>query len=80
MNEFVRVFNSQFGVTATPRLRQGIDIDARCGQLKAVVQKKEQEQLEVESENAMLKLKNVPNEHELASFVSKSEPGQSATG
>ena len=62
-------------------MRQGIDIDAICGQLKAAVQKKEQEQLEVESENAMLKLKNVPNEHELASLiVSNIEPGRSVTG
>lgn len=33
VDEFCRIL-SQYGVTATPRTRRGIDIDAGCGQLK----------------------------------------------
>uniref|UniRef100_A0A7S1DYM6 Radical SAM core domain-containing protein n=1 Tax=Hemiselmis andersenii TaxID=464988 RepID=A0A7S1DYM6_HEMAN len=35
---FVEVL-AEYGVTATPRVRRGIDIDAGCGQLKSKVQK-----------------------------------------
>ena len=41
VNEFVNVLEKEFGITATPRMRRGIDIDAGCGQLKAAVKKKE---------------------------------------
>eukprot|EP00978_Attheya_sp_CCMP212_P048958 scaffold598221_cov55-Attheya_sp.AAC.1 len=41
VNIFVQVLADEFGVSATPRVRRGIDINAGCGQLKAEVQKKE---------------------------------------
>eukprot|EP00559_Dactyliosolen_fragilissimus_P003556 CAMPEP_0184861382 /NCGR_PEP_ID=MMETSP0580-20130426/6082_1 /TAXON_ID=1118495 /ORGANISM="Dactyliosolen fragilissimus" /LENGTH=405 /DNA_ID=CAMNT_0027358859 /DNA_START=27 /DNA_END=1244 /DNA_ORIENTATION=- len=38
VNQFIHVFLEQeFGISATPRVRRGIDIDAGCGQLKAQV-------------------------------------------
>lgn len=42
VNDFVQVLNSEFGISATPRVRRGIDIDAGCGQLKAKIQKHDQ--------------------------------------
>uniref|UniRef100_A0A6T8J7A6 Radical SAM core domain-containing protein n=1 Tax=Proboscia inermis TaxID=420281 RepID=A0A6T8J7A6_9STRA len=38
---FVKVLVEEFGISATPRVRRGIDINAGCGQLKAKVMKKE---------------------------------------
>ena len=57
MNDFVRVLDKEFGITATPRVRRGIDIDAGCGQLKAAVKKKEEkEQTERMKEEGSLKV------------------------
>ena len=39
VDEFIRVLG-EYGVTATPRTRRGIDIDAGCGQLKAELLKR----------------------------------------
>jgi len=41
VHEFVDVLSREFGITATPRVRRGIDINAGCGQLTAAVKKKE---------------------------------------
>lgn len=41
VHRFVEVLEKEFGISATPRMRRGIDIDAGCGQLKASVKKKE---------------------------------------
>ena len=38
---FVEVLENEFGISATPRMRRGIDIDAGCGQLTTSVKKKE---------------------------------------
>lgn len=38
---FVKVLESEFSISATPRMRRGIDIDAGCGQLKATIKKRE---------------------------------------
>ncbi|EED91627.1 predicted protein, partial [Thalassiosira pseudonana CCMP1335] len=35
VHRFVEVLEKEFGISATPRMRRGIDIDAGCGQLKA---------------------------------------------
>jgi 23S rRNA (adenine2503-C2)-methyltransferase len=57
VNDFVRVLDKEFGITATPRVRRGIDIDAGCGQLKAAVKKKEEkEQTERMKEEGSLKV------------------------
>ena len=40
VNKFCSVLMDEFGISATPRMRRGIDIDAGCGQLKAEVVKK----------------------------------------
>ena len=45
VQNFVNVLDKEFGISATPRMRRGIDIDAGCGQLKASVKKKEDLQL-----------------------------------
>jgi len=44
VQRFQEVLEKEFGVSATPRMRRGIDIDAGCGQLKASVKKKELEE------------------------------------
>ena len=41
MRRFVEVLEKEFGISATPRMRRGIDINAGCGQLTASVKKKE---------------------------------------
>ena len=41
VQNFVSVLEKEFGISATPRMRRGIDIDAGCGQLKASVKKKD---------------------------------------
>merc|ERR1712151_266732 len=43
VDQFIYVLENEFGLTATPRVRRGIDIDAGCGQLKATIQKKEKQ-------------------------------------
>ena len=69
VNEFVNVLDKEFGITATPRVRRGIDIDAGCGQLKAAVKKKEKkekdEQLQIKIEKSSSALE------ELQSFTEK---------
>ncbi|MGK3757007.1 MAG: 23S rRNA (adenine2503-C2)-methyltransferase, partial [Bacillariaceae sp.] len=40
VNAFCNCLYNEFSITATPRVRRGIDIDAGCGQLKAKIQKK----------------------------------------
>jgi len=52
VKQFVDVLEREFGISATPRMRRGIDIDAGCGQLKAAVKKKEDRQQE--QQTAML--------------------------
>jgi len=44
VKQFVDVLEREFSISATPRMRRGIDIDAGCGQLKAAVKKKEDRQ------------------------------------
>ena len=39
----MNVLEKEFGISATPRMRRGIDIEAGCGQLKAVVEKKKKD-------------------------------------
>ena len=39
VNSFCQTLDQEFGITATPRMRRGIDIDAGCGQLKSKVEK-----------------------------------------
>ena len=46
VNAFVKVLQEEFGISATPRVRRGIDIDAGCGQLKTKVEKKERKERE----------------------------------
>ncbi|KAL3792897.1 hypothetical protein HJC23_004822 [Cyclotella cryptica] len=41
VQKFVDVLEKEFGISATPRMRRGIDIDAGCGQLKSSIKKKE---------------------------------------
>eukprot|EP00571_Detonula_confervacea_P014581 CAMPEP_0172308738 /NCGR_PEP_ID=MMETSP1058-20130122/9245_1 /TAXON_ID=83371 /ORGANISM="Detonula confervacea, Strain CCMP 353" /LENGTH=569 /DNA_ID=CAMNT_0013021229 /DNA_START=166 /DNA_END=1875 /DNA_ORIENTATION=- len=41
VQKFVGVLERVYGVSATPRMRRGIDINAGCGQLTASVKKKE---------------------------------------
>jgi hypothetical protein len=47
VNEFIEILEKEFGISTTPRVRRGIDINAGCGQLKSKIQKKEQEEQEV---------------------------------
>ncbi|KAL7534928.1 hypothetical protein ACHAWF_004993 [Thalassiosira exigua] len=45
VQKFVEVLEKEFAVSATPRMRRGIDIDAGCGQLTASVKKREEKAL-----------------------------------
>jgi hypothetical protein len=47
VNEFIQILEQEFGISTTPRVRRGIDINAGCGQLKSKIQKKEEEKQEV---------------------------------
>ncbi len=44
VQKFVDVLEKEYNVGATPRVRRGIDIEAGCGQLKAAVKKKEEQE------------------------------------
>eukprot|EP00986_Skeletonema_menzelii_P005868 scaffold2201_cov143-Skeletonema_menzelii.AAC.6 len=46
--KFVEVLEREFGISATPRMRRGIDIDAGCGQLTAANEKKKQREAAAE--------------------------------
>ena len=50
VDQFVHILESEYGVSATPRMRRGIDIDAGCGQLKSKVKKKEKQITDVNNE------------------------------
>jgi len=63
VNAFCDCLQKEFGITATPRVRRGIDIDAGCGQLKAKVQKREEQKKRKEQEAQL------PQETELSSFI-----------
>lgn len=52
VENFVKVLDSEFGISATPRMRRGIDIDAGCGQLKAAIKKRERKDAIPTSETA----------------------------
>ncbi|KAL3826734.1 hypothetical protein ACHAXA_009343 [Cyclostephanos tholiformis] len=52
VQNFVNVLEREFGISATPRMRRGVDIDAGCGQLKASVKKKD------DMQNALLTSEN----------------------
>lgn len=56
VKQFVDVLEREFSISATPRMRRGIDIDAGCGQLKAAVKKKEDQA----SLNLLPELGNLP--------------------
>ena len=44
VDEFINTLVDKFGIACTPRMRRGIDINAGCGQLKAKLQRKEQQE------------------------------------
>jgi 23S rRNA (adenine2503-C2)-methyltransferase len=49
VDAFTNILKNEFGISATPRVRRGIDIDAGCGQLKSAVEKKKkQDDLQLE--------------------------------
>lgn len=50
VDTFVGILKDEFGLSATPRVRRGIDIDAGCGQLKSKIKKKEEEEEEDQKE------------------------------
>jgi len=74
VNEFVRIMEQDFGVSTTPRVRRGIDIDAGCGQLKATIEKKKKE--EEDKKKRLLEEKNEitmeNDQRELKSFMEES--------
>ena len=60
---FCDCLQNEFSITATPRVRRGIDIDAGCGQLKAKVQKREDQKKRKEQEAQL------QQETELSTFI-----------
>jgi wyosine [tRNA(Phe)-imidazoG37] synthetase (radical SAM superfamily) len=50
VNAFCEILVKRYGVSCTPRVRRGIDIDAGCGQLTAAVQKKEKKEQQQKEE------------------------------
>jgi len=79
VNEFVDVLSREFGITATPRVRSGIDIDARCGQLTAAVKKKEDKLAEEESSQKEMEESRSAVD-ELKAFAQVPETTMSMTG
>jgi hypothetical protein len=61
VNRFIEILEKEYGISTTPRVRRGIDIDAGCGQLKSKIQKKEQQELSADKA-------------ELRSFIESSSP------
>ena len=57
---FVDTLEKEFGITCTPRMRRGIDIDAGCGQLKATIEKNKEKEMEMDM---------AEQERELSSFL-----------
>ena len=47
VDAFTDVLKNEFSISATPRVRRGIDIDAGCGQLKSEVEKKKTQQVKL---------------------------------
>ena len=75
VNAFCDCLNNEFGITATPRVRRGIDIDAGCGQLKAKVQKKEEQKKRKEMERQLLEEKRIKDETPvLSDFTTEHTP------
>ena len=68
VKQFVDVLEREFSISATPRMRRGIDIDAGCGQLKAAVKKKEERQTQQQAmlipENGSLPIDGVYEDEE----------------
>lgn len=53
VNDFINILEKEFGISTTPRVRRGIDIDAGCGQLKTKIEDKEKSKRKnEESDNA----------------------------
>jgi 23S rRNA (adenine2503-C2)-methyltransferase len=69
VNAFCNCLKNDFGITATPRVRRGIDIDAGCGQLKAKVQKKEDQK-----KRKLLEEQGGTKEVELSDFTPEQNP------
>ena len=44
VDAFLRILTEEFKISATPRVRRGIDIDAGCGQLQAKWEKEQQQE------------------------------------
>lgn len=63
VKQFVDVLEREFGISATPRMRRGIDIDAGCGQLTTSVKKKEDNKLLI-TENGNLPVVGVYEDEE----------------
>ncbi|KAL3774724.1 hypothetical protein ACHAW5_009550 [Stephanodiscus triporus] len=65
VQNFVSVLENEFGISATPRMRRGIDIDAGCGQLKASVKKKDDlQRMSMNPENGGLPVVGVYEDNE----------------
>ncbi|KAL7532114.1 hypothetical protein ACHAXR_004443, partial [Thalassiosira sp. AJA248-18] len=64
VQRFVEVLEKEFGISATPRMRRGIDIDAGCGQLTTSVKKKEDALLLTPPENGALPMVGVYEDNE----------------
>eukprot|EP00547_Thalassionema_nitzschioides_P006675 CAMPEP_0194218508 /NCGR_PEP_ID=MMETSP0156-20130528/23937_1 /TAXON_ID=33649 /ORGANISM="Thalassionema nitzschioides, Strain L26-B" /LENGTH=564 /DNA_ID=CAMNT_0038947897 /DNA_START=160 /DNA_END=1854 /DNA_ORIENTATION=+ len=64
VDAFCECLEKDFGITCTPRVRRGIDIDAGCGQLKSKLQREEENKKREESDNRL----------ELVDFMHTSSP------
>ena len=80
VNAFCDCLKNEFGITATPRVRRGIDIDAGCGQLKAKVQKKEEQKKRKEREEQEQKEEEATTATELSDFIPQQQASSPLIG
>jgi 23S rRNA (adenine2503-C2)-methyltransferase len=52
VNAFTEALEKDYGITCTPRVRRGIDIDAGCGQLTSSIKAKQQRQIGNDIDNS----------------------------
>jgi len=73
VRDFCDILQDKYGVSCTPRVRRGIDIDAGCGQLTTKVLQKEK------SEEIVSKKKHFDDDEEMLSNVRKNADEEDTT-
>ena len=81
VNRFVEVLEREFSVSATPRMRRGIDINAGCGQLTASVKKKEDSETQKQQQQMLgIAIPEVGSLPEVGIYEDEEEGDEEETG